>query len=164
MTTGESIRAARKRAKMTQADLAKKLNVPYQSIGQWERGTRKPKYETLKRIAEALSIPITNLLKTSQGDFAFGSIIEYASELDHLQFQQLIEELVSIEIDKTKSHIIDKSLLSQYITSPESSVMRNLKKVMAQLNPEGQQTALERVKELTEIPKYKIGYRDVKKE
>ncbi|MCI8397939.1 MAG: helix-turn-helix domain-containing protein [Oscillibacter sp.] len=55
-TTGQLIKAARKKAGMTQAELASKLGVPYQSVSQWERDTRNPKYGTIKRIAAALGI------------------------------------------------------------------------------------------------------------
>ncbi len=61
MTTGQLIKAARKEAGLTQAELATKLNVPYQSISQWERGTRSPKIETLERIADALGVPISEI-------------------------------------------------------------------------------------------------------
>lgn len=54
MTTGERIKAARKNIGMTQAELAAKLDVPFQSISQWERDIRKPKYETIEKIANAL--------------------------------------------------------------------------------------------------------------
>lgn len=56
MTTGQRIKEARKNAKMTQAELAGKLGVPYQSVSQWERDTRNPKYETLKKIADAIGV------------------------------------------------------------------------------------------------------------
>ena len=56
MTTGQRIKAARKGAKMTQAELAEKLGIPYQSVSQWERDTRNPKYETLKKIADAIGV------------------------------------------------------------------------------------------------------------
>lgn len=62
MTVGERIRSARKAAGLTQAQLAKKLGVPYQSVGQWERGTRNPKYETLERIAAALETSASELM------------------------------------------------------------------------------------------------------
>ena len=55
METGKRIRTARIAAGMTQAELAKKLGIPYQSIGQWERGARKPKISTIQKIADALS-------------------------------------------------------------------------------------------------------------
>lgn len=56
MVTGKRIKEARKATGMTQADLAKKLGIPFQSVSQWERGTRSPKYETLRRIADALGV------------------------------------------------------------------------------------------------------------
>jgi len=56
MTTGQLIRAARKKAGITQTELAQKLNIPFQSVSQWERDLRNPKYETIKRIAAALNI------------------------------------------------------------------------------------------------------------
>ena len=62
MTIGERIRAARKSAGMTQAELAEKLGIPYQSIGQWENGIRNPKQETLRRIAAALHTTTTELM------------------------------------------------------------------------------------------------------
>lgn len=62
MTTGQHIRTARQKAGMTQAQLAERLGIPYQSIGQWERDVRNPKLDTLKRIADALNISIQDLM------------------------------------------------------------------------------------------------------
>ena len=62
MTTGQLIREARKKAGMTQAELAKKLGISYVGISQWENGTRNPKYDTLQRIASALEIDWTELV------------------------------------------------------------------------------------------------------
>ena len=56
MTIGQRIRDARKNAGMTQTELAQKLNVPFQSISQWERDLRNPKFDTIQRIADALEI------------------------------------------------------------------------------------------------------------
>lgn len=68
MTTGERIKEARKMANMTQAELAEKMGIPYQSIGQWERDIRNPKIETLQRIAEALNCSLAFLsLDTDNG-------------------------------------------------------------------------------------------------
>ena len=39
---GKYIKTARIKAGLTQVELAQKLGIPYQSIGQWERGKRKP--------------------------------------------------------------------------------------------------------------------------
>ena len=54
MTTGQRIRAARQKKGVTQANLAERLGIPYQSIGQWERDVPNPKPGTLMRIAKAL--------------------------------------------------------------------------------------------------------------
>lgn len=64
MTIGENIRAFRKKRKLTQAGLGALIepNIAYQQIQQYEAGTRNPKIETLQKIANALEIPIENLL------------------------------------------------------------------------------------------------------
>lgn len=51
MTTGQRIKAARKKAGLTQAELAQRLDIPFQSISQWERDVRNPKKETLEKLA-----------------------------------------------------------------------------------------------------------------
>lgn len=57
ITTGDVIRAARKNAGMTQAELAEKLGISYVGVSQWKNDLRKPKIETLRKIAKALNIP-----------------------------------------------------------------------------------------------------------
>lgn len=63
MTTGQRIKEARKQAGMTQTELAQKLNIPFQSVSQWERDIRNPKYDTLRRIAAVLDVSVDYLLK-----------------------------------------------------------------------------------------------------
>ena len=62
MSTGEKIKQARKAAGLTQKELGDKLGITYQQIGQYENGKRKPKLETLQRIADALDTAVLNLL------------------------------------------------------------------------------------------------------
>lgn len=61
MTTGQIIKQARTAAGMTQAQLAEKLGAPYQSISQWERDARNPRYETLVKISDALGANVEDL-------------------------------------------------------------------------------------------------------
>ena len=56
MSTGENIKNARIRAKMTQAALAEKIGTTTQNISQYERDLRNPKIETLQKIAKALDV------------------------------------------------------------------------------------------------------------
>ena len=66
MTTGERIKATRELVGMTQAELAEKLGVSYQSISQWERDVRKPKIKTIYRIADAMNVLPHELLSETE--------------------------------------------------------------------------------------------------
>lgn len=59
---GLRIKTVRIEAGLTQQQLAKRLGIPYQSIGQWERGMRNPKIETLQAIADAIGVSLDYLL------------------------------------------------------------------------------------------------------
>ena len=65
VTTGQRIKSAREQTGMTQIELANKLNISYQSIGQWERDIRTPKQSTLIKIAKALGVHLRDLADTS---------------------------------------------------------------------------------------------------
>jgi len=62
MTIGERIKEARKKKGLTQEELAGKLGCTKQSIAQYEKGRRSPKIDGLIKIAEALNIPVSDLL------------------------------------------------------------------------------------------------------
>lgn len=53
---GIEIKNARLTVGITQAELARRLGVTPQAISQYERGIKKPKIETIKKIADALSV------------------------------------------------------------------------------------------------------------
>lgn len=58
MTVGGRIKAARKKAAMTQKDLGDALGISFQTVAQWETGRRKPKFETIEKIAAALNADV----------------------------------------------------------------------------------------------------------
>ena len=62
MTTGEKIKQARTAAGLTQKDLAARLEIVPNTISQYENGTRKPKIETLRRIASAIGCQLSDLI------------------------------------------------------------------------------------------------------
>lgn len=62
MTTGQLIKAARKKAGVTQEELGKKIGVSGSSMAQWENDLRNPKLDTLQRIASALGVPVQELI------------------------------------------------------------------------------------------------------
>ena len=55
-STGKKIKEAREKAGLTQSQLAEAVGTTSQNISQYERGLRKPKYETLLKIAKALNV------------------------------------------------------------------------------------------------------------
>lgn len=63
MTTGERIKAARKRAGVTQAQLAEQSGVAAISIHQYEAGKRNPQLEPVLHIANALGVPVQELVE-----------------------------------------------------------------------------------------------------
>ena len=67
MSIGESIKSARKAAKLTQKQLAEKMGVTPQHISSYERDIKKPKFETLKKIADALGYTIKITIEPKEG-------------------------------------------------------------------------------------------------
>lgn len=61
MNIGEKIRLERTKAGLTQAMLAQKAKVSEISIRKYESGDRKPKIDTIYKIADALCIPASEI-------------------------------------------------------------------------------------------------------
>ncbi len=78
MNTGERIKTARKQAGLTQKELGEVLGVSFQAVAQWETGRRVPKLPTLKNIANALGVFVTDLTGDSGGP-VFESNLERAA-------------------------------------------------------------------------------------
>ena len=68
MNIGENIKRIRKVKGISQKDLAKKLSVSQQNLSQYESGKRKPKLETIAKIAIALDVPLDSIIRDSPMD------------------------------------------------------------------------------------------------
>ena len=140
MQTGDRIKQVRLKAGITQAELAKRLGVTPQAISQYERGIKKPKIETLRKIATALNCNV--------------------SDLDNSLPTVYIDALLSQnpELEKKFSDTAKNMMLSLYGTTDEwearKIVFARWVNNLQALNSEGKMTAAERVEELTQIPKY----------
>ena len=75
-TVGGNIKKARQARGLSQDDLARIINTTKSAISRYESGKREPKYDTIKRIANALSVSVSYLLSggdvVSQSHFANG--------------------------------------------------------------------------------------------
>lgn len=136
MTTGQLIRMARKKAQMTQAELAQKLGISYVGISQWENDLRNPKIETLNRIASAIGIEAIELVPEDKQDEYIFAYMQYVKECQ----KQGVEFIPDW-------------------TGPPSTPEENRRKRLLAfydycLNDDGKIAAIERIKELAEIPRY----------
>jgi Predicted transcriptional regulators len=62
MNIGKNIQNLRKEAKMTQEELAAKLNVTHQAVSNWERSRTQPDIDTITKIAEVFNITIEEVI------------------------------------------------------------------------------------------------------
>lgn len=140
MTTGHRIKAARTKVGLTQKELGAKLGVSESFIAQYETDKRNPKKETLQRIADALGIHVSELL------------ITFTPEIEEILIlaEDNAEKLFGLDKTEVHQRVMD-GIREIYLPSPQERINRFLNR----LNDEGQQKAVERVKELTEIPRYR---------
>ena len=60
--TGEAIKALREKNRMTQAELASKINVSDKTVSKWETGKGYPDITLLEPLAAALKVSVTELI------------------------------------------------------------------------------------------------------
>lgn len=117
---GEKIKNARLTVSITQAELARRLGVTPQAISQYERGIKKPKIETIERIADALGV-------------------------NWLQLSCIESTMISCKKDCHPHIVIDgvshydefSTVLSGELTSIPSPLMPNRQPLVNDIYPEG---------------------------
>lgn len=72
MTIGKRIQMVRKAAGFSQKELGERLGVSGSMIGQYENNLRKPKRETLEKIAAALGVPWEDLAGENAFEYLHG--------------------------------------------------------------------------------------------
>lgn len=65
VTFGERLKAARETAGLSQAEVARKLGITRQAVGQWEAGVATPNPETLAMLADMYGTTVDALLGRS---------------------------------------------------------------------------------------------------
>lgn len=202
MTVGQRIRAARKRAGLTQKELGEKLGLSFQGVAQWENNLRNPKHETIQRIAKALGVSVDYLIginstqtyaswkETFMDNLSFRlsaadpedlhaadinterlwAIAEGKIQLSFSEACDITDQLgVSLEemVGREIAYFVDEGKRKANAQAPpnfnppepdpndeENPWELDLLDTFDRLNLDGQIKAVERVKELTEIPKY----------
>ncbi len=118
MTIGERLRALRKEAGLTQKELGERLGVSASMIGQYETNLRKPKFETLEKIAAVLNVSISEFLDLSNISPSLNAALP------------LIETLEGIQNKPPDSSG------TIYLSTDERNQMKELSKLIAQLPEE----------------------------
>ena len=175
MSMGEQIRAMRQIRGLTQKELAERLGISAVGIAQWENGLRCPKIETLKRIADALEMPVGAFLPAVGIGESFGTRVRSARKKQKLTLEQLGLEMgisgslvgrYERNVENPKPDTIkrfadalgvDANWLEkgEYGDNSLSGDEQQLLRYFRTMSPEGQRVALERMDELSQHPKYK---------
>lgn len=129
---GEAIRKQRKIQGLTLNELGEKMGISGSLVGQYERGVVNPKYETIIRFADALGVEPKELLGNAFMD------------------------IVGPEVERLARDAADTTEIRLYFSGKviPVTIQEQLNEAFAELNTDGQKVAVERVKELTQIPKY----------
>lgn len=130
MTIGERIREIRKSRGLTQRELGERLGLSYQSIAQWENDLRKPKSETILKIACALGVRYEDIV----GLEAFDTGAEFDERWKELAKNANGESLTVI-----------------HTTDPRKFIDFALE----QMTEEWQTKVAERAAEVLEVPRYR---------
>lgn len=178
MSMGEQIRAMRQIRGLTQKELGQKLGLSFQSVAQWENGLRCPKIETLKRIADALEMPVGAFLPSMGIGESAGSRIKMARERQNMTQKELAEKMGTTpqNISQYERGIRNPKLetrerlakvlsvdahwleVGEYEDKSLSGEEQQLLRYFRIMSLEGQRVALERMDELSRHPRYKKDF------
>lgn len=96
----QQIRLLRQSRKMSQVELARKLNVTKQSVSNWENDNIQPSVEMLEKIARVFSVSVDYLLGMDKKECIDVSGLSMET-IAHLR--QLVEDLRKAESDAAKT-------------------------------------------------------------
>lgn len=172
---GNQIKRARQLRGLSQEELGKAIGTTKSAVSKYELGHREPSFSQLRQIADALNVTIGYLQgydaidakevmdAAGSGDFRTlekllgmpdGSIMpvppEEAAELEKRLEQEQHES--ELNLNKIRFNI---KLAYDRFTEQDYILLRSLIRPFSNLNHNGQQEAVKRVEELTEIPRYR---------
>ena len=163
MTIGERIKSARKQMGMTQQELAERLETSYTGISLWESGKRKPKPESLKRIAEVLNVPTTYF--TESGNMSEQEVLDFISwawpRVDYQATVQQHSETAQDEVERWERvcgelhKIHDKIVANQRTENQKrSEQVDELIEIFEHFNAKGKKKFISLAREFSKISEY----------
>ena len=127
---------------LTQSALAKELNVTQNAIFNWENEKREPNLEMIRKIADYFNTSLVYLLDGKEEAKTPPKFIAYdenGNEIKDGKVPKFTEPSMSIE---------------EAIAEAEADELERLQNAYKRLNRKGKIKAVERVEELTEVPRY----------
>ncbi len=101
----ERLKAVRELRGLSQTQLAEKAGLPASSVSHFEAGARKPSFDNLKRLAEALDVTTDYLLGRADTPEASGTAARIHRDIHKLTSDnlKLAEDFVEFLVTRSKS-------------------------------------------------------------
>ncbi len=115
---GDMIKEYRLKKGLKQSELAQKANISREAVGNYERGDRIPNIEIVRKIANALDIPLNKLLEGSWEDYTEEIKEDLSNFGDSILRKNLLERfnmLNSIGKREALKRISELSIIPEYI-------------------------------------------------
>lgn len=173
-TIGKNIKIARTRLGLNQSQLAQMAGITKAAISRYEAGLREPRIEHLRAIANALDVSVGFL--EGYEDINSKKVMDAMKHRDSESIEKLMglssgsvkflppeeENLLKRKVEEDRQErdrlLSRLKLLFKFqfrtLTEKDCNEITDLIRPFSQLNEEGRKRAIERVEELTEIPKY----------
>lgn len=187
MNIGESIKYWRKQKNMTQKQLAELADISEISIRKYETNERKPKIDTLSRIADSLGVVIGDLDENysymiqdkREAQYALQQLEKFSTNIltsdipneikkeNTLKIKELVEKLHSlinlidnaISAYQTKKKLTkERDKLLEDVETAEFELYEMYLAVMNKLNYDGQEKVINYAIDLLKIPEYQRKY------
>lgn len=140
---GSKISVERKKLGLSQEELAKKVGVSQKSISKYERGTRRPTYETLTAMANLFGVTIDYLLDSDKmlppEEPRYTSEDEYELILLYRKFQ---EKSSTVAMEKSLEDFFSGILVAS--SKDEKKILRAYR----QLNEDNKDIIIGKIKEI----------------
>lgn len=117
---GDKITTARKKANLSQAELAQQVSISSQAVGKWERGESMPDITTLNRLAEILGVDLNYFSESFQNVNAEMTALDKS------------DNLVELSNTQKKKRSWDMSKLN--LTDSDFSGLKNLHEKLSSTN------------------------------
>lgn len=121
---GEMLKKLRTEAKLSQGELGFRLGVSQQAVGQWEKGTREPDAEMIKKISKIFNVTT---------DYLMGNSTENSNNLREVMIirkditLQFIQKLMrDTEIGKVKWKRLNSDTIDTRLINPTLSFFTNV--------------------------------------